>query len=184
MKINNATRFTLFPDEKVITTTSLHWVNLVIPFTALIICLFSLFLRLRYINLCLINEAALKPLISLEYQKYLVIATIAVLLLIIFLSLINIFSSLLTRYYITNKRIITLSGILTIRMSEMLLDRCETVNLSQNILERMLDCGDIMIISAGSNLFLNDVPNVNSFRLTIMHMSAEYKNSLNNNSHS
>lgn len=179
MMNNNANRFSLFPEEKVITTTSLHWINLVMPGITIIICLILLFWRLRYINLCLINEMALKAIIPPPYQRYAVIISIVAFLLIILMSLVNIISSLLTRYYITNKRVITISGILTVRMSEMLLDRCETVNLSQNILERMLDSGDIMIISAGANLFLNDVPHVNSFRLTIMRMSAEYKHNSN-----
>lgn len=176
-KINHKTnnRFTLFDGEKVILTTGLHWINLIIP--TLMSFLFAALLIFRCMNmkLSLINILTNHAVIPSEYQRTAALTGALLLFIILMNFLVRIAITLLTRYFITDKRVIITSGLLTIRLSEMLLDRCETVTLSQNILERILDTGDIMIISAGSSLILKDVPEVNSFRMQIIEASETFK---------
>ena len=173
MKSNQTNRFTLFPEEKVIMVTRLHWINIIAPGIIAIATMTGLWWRCTNIDFSLFNYIFQKELIPLEYQYHASLIGAVILLLLHLKAIVSIIASLLTRYYITDRRIIITSGILTVTLSEMLLSRCETVTLSQNVLERLLGSGDIMILSAGASLILNDVPEVNSFRMTILNLSTE-----------
>ena len=80
-----------------------------------------------------------------------------------------------TRYYITNKRIIKTTGFFTIKISEMLIERCETVMIKQSIYERLFGCADILCLAPGSNLYLNDVPKAREFRKDIIQLISKQK---------
>ena len=75
-------------------------------------------------------------------------------------------------YYLTNKRVISTSGVINRNFAEMLLSRVEMVYLNQNAYERMYSCGDILCVSAGASLFLDDVKNALRFKQMLMELLA------------
>ncbi len=50
----------------------------------------------------------------------------------------------------------------------MLISRCEMVYMNQNVYERMFNTGDILAVSAGANIFLDDVYNALKFKETVL----------------
>jgi len=72
------------------------------------------------------------------------------------------------RYYLTSKRIIVTTGFFTVRTVEMLIQRCETVNLKQNVVERLFGCADITCLAPGSSILLLDVKRAAEFKKLIM----------------
>jgi uncharacterized membrane protein YdbT with pleckstrin-like domain len=54
-----------------------------------------------------------------------------------------------TNFVVTNQRVVFRSGLMTKRGIEIPLDRVVTVHFKQNIFERMIDAGDLLIESAG-----------------------------------
>lgn len=52
--------------------------------------------------------------------------------------------------YITNKRLVRRTGLLSRQSNEILLPKIETVSVTQGALERLLDCGDIQLTGTGS----------------------------------
>lgn len=170
--MSKATRFTLFPDERVIVSTRIHWINLIVPGVLLIAGFSALLLKIMHSDVSLINLVAKQALIQQEWQKWTSLLGYILLVLFLLKQMLVLADLLLTRYYVTNKRVISISGVFNISMSEMLLDRCETVSLSQNFLERIFNIGDIVVLSAGSSMVLNDVPSVNDFRMKLLEMSS------------
>lgn len=67
-----------------------------------------------------------------------------------------------TLYVLTNRRLITRSGILSRQGRDMPLTRVNDASFSHNVIERLLRCGTLVIESAGERgqLVLTDVPNV------------------------
>lgn len=52
--------------------------------------------------------------------------------------------------YITNKRLVTRTGLLSRQSSEILLAKIESVSVTQSALERLVDCGDVQLTGTGS----------------------------------
>ena len=161
-------RFELLPGEQIIIQNPIHWRNYILPVTAMVGCLVGVGLRLAFPDESLLNllpesMAAPPRLITLISH----IEAIAMLMVFVVMCFVVI-NLAYTRYYVTNKRIIASSGWLNVRTSDMLLDRCETVSLSQRMGERFFNSGDILCVSAGANIYLNDVYNARAFRQTIM----------------
>jgi hypothetical protein len=54
-------------------------------------------------------------------------------------------------FQISNKRLITKTGILSRKTNEILLDKIETVAVNQGIIATMVDCGDVVLTGTGSS---------------------------------
>ena len=67
-----------------------------------------------------------------------------------------------TLFVITNKRVVTRAGILTRTGRDVPLNRVNDVTFSENLLERILRCGTLVVESAGERgqVVLTDVPHV------------------------
>ena len=161
-------RFELLPGEKIIIANPKHWKNYIGPVAAAVACLAAAVLKLTQPEFNAINwilgkqyvpEAAATVISRLEAVVLVVTAAAMALAMV---------SIAFTRYYVTNQRIVAVAGWLNVRTSEMLLDRCETVSLSQRISERLFNSGDLLCISAGASIYLDDVYDARRFRQTVM----------------
>jgi uncharacterized membrane protein YdbT with pleckstrin-like domain len=76
-----------------------------------------------------------------------------------------------TTYTVTNRRLITRTGILTRRGHDIPLPRISTVSSERGVLDRILGCGTLLLSEASdSQVRLHDVPNVESVALTIANL--------------
>ena len=67
-----------------------------------------------------------------------------------------------TTYTVTNRRLLTRSGILSRTGQQVPLDRVVEVNLDRSLADRMLGCGTLTVVTAGEDgaLVLDDIPEV------------------------
>jgi uncharacterized membrane protein YdbT with pleckstrin-like domain len=72
-----------------------------------------------------------------------------------------------TTYTITNRRLITRSGILTKVGKELPLNRISEVSYERNLTDRMLGCGSLIVQTAAEDgtIVLHDVPDVEHVNL-------------------
>lgn len=168
MKYNNMSRrINLLEGEKIILENPIHWRNYIAPVAAMIACLIGIALRLSYKEFNLINKiepgTISKDMIYLfSYGEVIIMA---ILLLVLSIHLIKL---AYTRYYLTNKRVIKITGWVNVLMSDMLLERIETISLSQRFFERIFDSGDLLCVSAGATIYLDDVYDARGFRQTVI----------------
>lgn len=90
---------------------------------------------------------------------------------VVWLVLIPFLNWLTTTYTVTNRRLITRTGILTRRGHDIPLPRISTVSSERDILDRILGCGTLLLSEASdSQVRLYDVPRVESVALTIANL--------------
>lgn len=169
-------RFNLLPDETVLIETGIHWKNYLSSILLFVLC--SVLFTIRAINPkdCIAN-AILKGGISSPE----VIAFGAKIELVFFaFAILWLFGRIAKvaciRYYITDKRILVTTGFFTIHISEMLIARCETVTHIQSVYERLFRCADVYCYAPGSVLCLEDVPNAEGVRETILQLISQNRN--------
>jgi len=160
-------RFEPLPGEKIILENPKHWKNYILPGLAMAACLGGIALRLSHpeanvINLLMPGTIPAAAVLVISYGEAIVLMLLLVALGAAMVDLAH------TRYYVTNRRIVSTSGWLNVRMSEMLLERVETVALSQKLSERMFNSGDILCVSAGASIYLDDVYDARGFRQRVM----------------
>lgn len=160
----------LLPGEKVIREENIHWKNYLVSFLLLTGCLCLNILKARFQGRPLIEMVQNSFTLPQEIKGIVNILEGVVLLVISLSCLCRIITIMSIRYYITNKRIIKKGGILNKNRSEMLLEKCEIIYLNQNIYEQFYNCGDILCVSAGASLFLDDVKNPVEFKRTIQEL--------------
>jgi uncharacterized membrane protein YdbT with pleckstrin-like domain len=80
-----------------------------------------------------------------------------------------------SQYVITNRRIITRSGILARRGRDMPLSKVNDVSFSYGVIDRMLGCGTIDVQSAGENqgILIANVPHVEDIQREISRLHEE-----------
>ena len=165
-------RFNLLDGETVIIEKPIHWKNYLSSLVLFCLFLTGLIIRSRHPEGCIISKLvsdAINGEAAVLFGKIeLLFCAIAVLF---FFGRIAKISCI--RYYVTNKRILMTSGFFTIRIAEMLISRCETVMLKQSIYERLFRCADLMCLAPGSSLYLEDVPNAEKIRTTILNLIAK-----------
>lgn len=169
MQIDTMNRFELFPGERIVVKTPKHWRNYIPPVFAILLCLVALFLRLRYPDVSLLSvllPGSLPP-AFLALAGRVEILLLAVLLPVLAFGMVE---TAYTQYYITDRRIAAVSGFLNVRVSELMLDRCESVTLSQRLGERLFNAGDILCVSAGAAIYLDDVYDAMRFKQTLMEL--------------
>lgn len=169
-------RFEPLPDEEVIIVNPKHWKNYILPVFLIIF------------NLALITIIAKNPGLFQFVNSYISGKTAKVIAgilpaaitvmcgIVIIMAIVNIIDTCYTRYYITDKRIVSISGVIHVTVAEMLLEKCETVSLSQRFTERLFNSGDILCISAGSSIYLDDVYDARKFKQTIINMLTNQNN--------
>lgn len=173
-------RFDPLPDEHVIIENPKHWRNYILPVGCIALCLGGMALRLAYPEANLVNwftKADVIPEDIVNILSYVEAFVMLITMTVLFISVIDI---AYTRYYVTNKRIISSAGWLNVRIADMLLERCETVSLFQRVSERLFNSGDILCASAGTSIYLDDVYDARRFRQTIMRMMTAKKEEDNN----
>lgn len=165
-------RFEPLPDEKIVLENPKHWKNYILPGLAVAACLAAVWLRLANPDASLLNYVS-PGMVSPDIVLILSHGEAIVMLILILALCLSMVDTAYTRYYVTNKRIVSVSGWLNVRILEMRLDKCETVSLSQRISERLFNSGDILCVGAGSTIYLDDVYAARRFRQTIMQMLAK-----------
>ena len=143
----------------------IHWKNYILPFTGIVATVYLMITRLINPDFSITNTVVGEQVISGDVQGLL--TKIEALILALFTALLYL-KVLQTMYYITTKRIISVSGILTVMFQEMLISRCEMVYLNQSVTERLFESGDILCVSAGATILLDDVYEAVKFKQTIM----------------
>lgn len=159
----------LLPKENVLLEYGIHWKRYVVPFSGICASLFILTVRLWFFGQPLIL-ALNRYMPNVMTADYRIISIMEIALCLVFLSwsLTETVSCLTTTYCLTTQRIIAKKGWLNIRVTEMMVRRCETITISRSIFGRILNYGDIKAISAGASIFLDDVPHPERFRETII----------------
>lgn len=165
-------RFEQLPGETIVLANPKHWRNYILPTFAVFLCFAAMWLRLSHPEVNILNYVRPETVpghvvLALSYGEALVLLTLVVALCL------SMVETACTRYYVTDKRIVAVSGWLNVRIMEMRIDKCETVSLSQRIGERIFDSGDILCVGAGSTIYLDDVYSARRFRQTIMRIIAK-----------
>lgn len=169
-------RFEPLQNEKIILECPKHWKNYIVPVLVVMLCLGGMALRLVYPDKSIVNHFRPETFDqdTVYIFTYLEVIIMALVLLMVSISMVNI---AYTRYYVTSHRVISTSGWVTIRTSDMLLERVETVYMSQRFSERLFRSGDIVCVSAGASLYLDDVYSAGRFLQTTLQKMTEIKQS-------
>lgn len=154
------------PDEKVILSYGIHWKRYVVPFFGIGASTFILTVRLWLFGTPLIP--ALERYIQNVNYDIISLGEIVVCAIFFLWSIGETIRCATTAYCITDRRIIAKKGWLNIKVSEMVIERCETIMISHPIMGRILNYGDILAVSAGASIFLDDVPNPYGFKAVIL----------------
>lgn len=161
-------RLELMDDERIILEEPIHWKNYLLPMTALGSGTFITAVRIYLDDKSVINKITGAMTISPEMNSAIVKMEVAIILAIMLVALIKMIQISYIKYYLTNKRIISTSGVLNIRQEEMLLSRCETVYITQSAYERIYNCGDLLCVAPGSQIYLDDVKDARGFKQAIL----------------
>lgn len=166
-------RFELLPDETLLICQPKHWRNVIMPFLTIGLSFFVLFNRILQPELNVINGIIRRDLVPESVNKIFVAIEAITALAVIFVMVYKILSFSYTRYYVTDRRIIAISGMLEVSYQEMLLNKCEMVYLHMDVVENIFSSGDIVCVSAGTNIVLNDVYNAVAFKQEILKLISE-----------
>jgi uncharacterized membrane protein YdbT with pleckstrin-like domain len=125
----------LQPDEKVLYSTNLHWIFYLPAITAWLLALVLLILSRETLNegvvLLCVSASAVVALVALYW------------------TLRAWFHRWTTETDVTNMRVVHKSGFIQRRTFEMSLDKVESVDVTQSILGRILNYGDVTILGVG-----------------------------------
>lgn len=149
-------RFTPFSDEQVIYIQHMHWRNRIGPAIIIFICTALLLPKVQYPHFSYIGFVWSKPL-GTTLHNALYYATTLFLVYLILKAALTFIRSIFVRYYVTNQRVVATYGVLSIHTSEIMLSKCENIQLDQSVTERIFNSGDIQLLGAGSAVILNDV---------------------------
>lgn len=163
-----AKRFELLEGETIIIHEPVHWKNYIGPATVALFGAIGVILRMKYPHVSIAGKLVGKDFIDADFQSFLSFSEGLVLSVLTAFAYLRVLQTAYIRYYVTNKRIISVSGIIAITFSEMLISRCEMVFLHQGVAERIFDSGDILCVSAGASIKLDDVFHAVRFKQTIL----------------
>lgn len=168
-------RFELIDGEKIVFEDTTHWKNYIFPLAGMFLSFVVFILRMRFPDVNVFALFTQKVNVNPAAQRCLSGAEGLILIIFMASMFVRCIQVTYTRYYVTTKRIIAISGILRVYYQEMLLKRCEMVYLNQSFYERLFSSGDILCVSAGSNLYLDDVRRAQMFKQTILTMLVKMK---------
>jgi uncharacterized membrane protein YdbT with pleckstrin-like domain len=134
----------LSEDERVVLETHPHWKTLVVPFLELLVVL-----------------AVAGFLLAQDWWPRWITVVIALLFALVLFG-VPFLRWRTTLFVITNRRVVTRAGILTRTGRDVPLNRINDVTFSENLLERVLRCGTLVVESAGERgqVVLTDIPRV------------------------
>lgn len=170
-------RFETLEGETILAEEPIHWKNYLIPFLLLCVCTFSLLFRAYYPRESLINGIARSELIPARFQPLFSALEIAALAVLALTGIISVIRTSMTRYYVTDRRVVAVSGVIAISVQEMFIDRMETVLIHQSPYERIYGCGDVVCVAPGSQVFLDDVKDAEAFRRLLLETAMKHKKS-------
>lgn len=156
----------IMPDETVIREEGIHWKNYIVPLLGLMASTTITAIRIYFYGQPLVL-ALDKYLSGIDYGL-ISLGELIVCLVFFIWSVTETIRCLTTNYVVTDKRLIAKKGWLSIRTAEMMLDKCETITVSHPIMGRILGYGDVIAISAGASIFLDDVPDPYGFKSIIL----------------
>ncbi len=168
-------RFELLDGESVIIQEPIHWKNYIIPVLLSVIGSVLLVVRAANPDYSLFNRIAAMDAVPAELQRLVSLVEGLVIAGLVGMAYYRILATVYIRYYVTDRRIIAISGIIGVKYQEMLLSHCEMVYLKQNVYERLFRTGDVQCISAGAQLLLDDVYDAVAFKQTILRLLMERK---------
>lgn len=153
------------PGEAVILASGIHWKRYIVPFAGL-----GANTTIAIIRIYFFGQPLVLALHKYLQANYAIISLAELSLCAMFLlwSISETIRNLSTTYCITDRRIVAKKGWLSIRVTEMRTSRCETISVSHPLLGRILGYGDILAVSAGASIFLEDVPNPYLFKAEIL----------------
>ena len=160
----------MLPGEKIIREENIHWKNYIMSFLVLTGCLAAALLKARYPEKPIIEYIQSIFILPEEVRGIANVFENIMLFVFSLAAFFRIITIMSIRYYLTNKRIIKKGGILNKNTSEMLLEKCEIIYLNQNVYEQFFDCGDLLCVSAGANIFLDDVKKPRAFKQAIQEL--------------
>ena len=163
-------KIALMQDEYIICTRPIHWKNYILVSILMLAAIILLSVRMAFPDKSLVNSMTTTPIIDDTIASVFMAIEVFALCLIIARLYVRIIRVCTIRYFVTNKRIIKVSGFLTKQKTEMLISRCETVLMKENIYERIFNCGDLLCLAPGSQILLDDVKDVEEFKLHIMEL--------------
>ncbi len=166
-------RIELLEGERILIDEPIHWKNYLSSLLTMALGVFLILVRLDDKDASVLNWIMHRQILTPEHMRYVVMAEIAMLALLIAGAFVRTVDISYIHYYVTNKRIIATSGVINRQFSEMLLNKCEMIYLNQNAYERMYSCGDILCVTAGSSLFLDDVKDAVAFTQRLMQLLSE-----------
>ena len=181
MKTNKFISFEKLDGETILLQEPIHWKNYLGSGLMMLLCLVLLALRSAMPNKTLIGHLSGQDFFNSSGTHLLAVIEAVTLGMFIFYLFGRMAKVLCIRYYVTNRRIICLSGFFTIVMKEMRIERCETVELKQNVYERLFGCGDIICFAPGSEIILDDVRDAEHFKQTIMKLLTDRDNHADRN---
>jgi membrane protein YdbS with pleckstrin-like domain len=170
-----ARRFELLDGDRIIREEHIHWKNYLSSLLTVALCLVLVLVRMRFRSFSFINMLCGMNIVGPELNSIIIALEGVLLLVAIFAALFRLMQVNYIKYYLTNRRIIITSGIVSRNFEEMLLEKCEMVYLHQNPYERMYDCGDIVCVSAGGSIMLDDVREALAFKKAVLEMMGENK---------
>jgi membrane protein YdbS with pleckstrin-like domain len=134
----------LSEDERIVLETHPHWKLLVVPFLELLVVL-----------------AVAGFLLAQDWWPQWITVVIALAFGLVLFG-IPFLRWRTTLFVVTNRRVVTRSGILTRTGRDVPLNRINDVTFSENLLERILRCGTLVVESAGERgqVVLTDIPRV------------------------
>jgi uncharacterized membrane protein YdbT with pleckstrin-like domain len=125
----------LQPDEKVLYSTTVHWIIYLPAIAAWIVAMFLFFLS---------RETTTEGLVLLCLSACAVVAILA-----LYWTAKAWFHRWTTETDVTNLRVVHKAGFIRRRTFEMSLDKVESVDVNQSILGRILNYGDVTILGVG-----------------------------------
>jgi len=142
----------LNPGETVVFTTRTHPKKILLPVLIAIVVL------------------AVAGFLSVHTSGYLLLAVwVVAAVLIIWLTLVPVLAWLCDTYTVTDRRVLTRTGVLTRRGHDIPLNRISDVSSEHDIIDRILGCGTLIISDASTQgrVALPDVPHVDERQLQI-----------------
>ena len=161
-------RFEPLDGEHIIVEEPIHWKNYLLPAAVMSLSLTLFLIRVHFEDYSVTNAILGWQLVTGSWITLVTVFEELLLCAVMLSMFAKIVTISYTKYYLTNKRIISISGVFSINFQEMILSRCEMVFLHQNAYERIYNCGDILCVSAGASLFMDDVRDALRFKQTIM----------------
>lgn len=167
----------LSPGEELLFASGIHWKNYIVPFVAGVVLMALLILKAFYATEPLTNDwirafggtfvlggAAGSAASAAEYLaiSFLLAADI-----------VGVMRRLCVGYFITGRRIILMSGWLNLHSTEIQLTRCKAVAVKENIYERIFGTGDVIVYTAETQVYFDDVPHVRAFATLIQDTVSE-----------